>query len=156
MKKRTFSYRKIKPRVKLIVVKDNRLLTVFSSEENVYYFPGTKIRFGESLTQATIRKLNEKYGELIKFEFEKVLYIRDYINTNKDIHTIEMYLLGTVNIFDELEGKIDPEFEGSRWTTWVNIEDLPDNLSPKRIREKLKESYRLGFPRESEYLREVE
>jgi len=51
----------------------------------------------------------------------------------------------------------DPEHpDGSVWMTWLDIDNLPDNLLPKTLSAKLLDDFNNGFPKEGEYIKEIE
>lgn len=147
---------KIKPRVRLVIIKNNKLLLSYTSDGNFYFYIGGKMEFGETLKQACEREIKEECGDNVNFTFNKILYVRDYIKPAEDEHSIEFYILGDVDRFEEIEGKIDPEFENSHHQTWVDLDNLPDNILPKTLTDILLDDYKNGFPRQGIYLGEID
>lgn len=147
---------KIKPRVRLVVVKNNKLLLSYTSDGNFYFYIGGKMEFGETLKEACEREIKEECGENVNFTFKKILYVRDYIKPAEDEHSVEFYILGDIDRFEEIEGKIDPEYEESHHQTWVDLNNLPDNILPKTLTSILLDDYKNGFPRQGIYLGEID
>jgi len=42
------------------------------------------------------------------------------------------------------------------WPTWLNINDLPDNLYPKKLSKKILEDYKNNFPDAGKYVGKME
>lgn len=145
---------KIKARVRLVIIKKGKLLVSYTSKEDFYFYIGGKIEFGETIEEACKREVAEECGEDVTFSFNKILYIRDYIK--EDEHSIEFYILGDINKFLEVEGKIDPEYPESHTQNWIDMKDLPGNLFPKSLTEILLRDYQKGFPRQGIYLGEID
>ena len=91
-------------------------------------------------------------GDNAEFTFKKILYVRDFILPEKNEHSLELFILGDVNVSDEIEGKGDPEFDGKKWPTWLSMDKLPDNLYPKPLTKKLIEDWKNDFPNVGEYV----
>ena len=144
--------KKIKPRVRLIIIKNNKLLLTYTKDGDFYFYIGGKMEFGETLEQTCLREIKEECGQNVKFTFKKILYIRDYIKPEEDEHSIEFYILGDINKFEEVEGVVDEEFAGLHYQTWVGMDNLPENILPKSLTVTLKDDYKNGFPRQGEYL----
>ena len=144
---------KIKARVRLIIIKNEKLLVSYTSKENFYFYIGGKIEFGETIEEACEREIIEECGKDVVFSFNKVLYIRDYIK--EDEHSIEFYILGDINKYLEVEGKVDPEYPESHTQTWVDMGNLPENLLPKSLTKILLEDYKKDFPRQGIYLGKI-
>lgn len=144
--------KKIKVRVRLAIIKNEKLLTHYNSEKDFYYYIGGKLDFGETLKEGWEREIKEELGESTKFIFNKVLYIRDYIDKEIDEHSVEIFILGDINKLDEVEGLKDPQHGGKTWFTWLDINNLPDNLYPKPLSKKILEDYKNAFPNQGEYI----
>lgn len=145
---------KIKPRVRLVIIKNGKLLLSHTSKENFYFYIGGKIEFGETIEAACKREIIEECGEDVVFTFNKILYVRDYIKGME--HSIEFYILGGINKFLEVEGKVDSEYPETHIQTWVDMKDLPENLFPKSLTKILLEDYRKGFTEQGAYLRKID
>ena len=138
---------KIKVRLRLVIIKNNKLLAHYTQDDDFYFYIGGKLEYGETIKQGWERD--------IKFTFKKILYIRDFIRPEDNEHSVELYILGDINKFEGVEGRPDPEFEGRKWPVWLDLDKLPDNLYPKGLSKKLVEEYKAGFPNEGEYIGEI-
>lgn len=147
---------KIKPRVRLIIIKNNKLLLTYTKDGDFYFYIGGKMEFGETLVQTCIREVKEECGETVNFTFKKILYIRDYIKPEENEHSIEFYILGDIDKFEEVEGAVDQEYIESHHQTWVDMDNLPNNILPKSLTPKLLSDYKASFPSSGEYLGEIE
>lgn len=143
---------KIKVRLRMVIVKNGKLLVTYDSEEDYYYYIGGKLEYRETVLEGATREIKEELGEDIKFDFKKILYIRDFLQPKKDEHSLELFILGEVDKFQELEHYLDPEHGNKKWSTWLNINNLPDNLYPKALSKKLQEDYKKGFVNAGEYV----
>lgn len=142
----------VKPRVRLVIIKNNKLLLTYTADGDFFFYIGGKVEFRETLEQACIREIKEECGEDVNFTFKKILYIREYIKHEENEHSIEFYILGDIDKFEEVEGVLDPEFDSLHHQTWVDLDKLPDNILPKELSKILKEDYKNGFPKQGEYL----
>jgi len=148
--------RKIKVRVRLIIIKNNKILLSFVKDENFYFFIGGKMEFGETLLQACLREVTEECDGA-RFDFKKILYVRDYIKPEKNEHSLELYVLGDIDKFDELEGLKDPEFGDNHWQTWVDLSKLESlDVRPKKLVKLIIEDYKNNFSEETKYLGKVD
>lgn len=143
---------KIKVRLRLVIIKNEKLLCYYDSIDDYYFFIGGKLEFGETIEEGWTREVREELGEEAKFNFKKILYIRDFILPEKNEHSLELFILGDTNVGEEVEGKGDPEYQGKKWPTWKEIDNLPDNLFPKPLVKKLIEDYKNGFSNTGEYV----
>lgn len=143
---------RIKIRLRMVIVKNGKLLVTYDSEENYYYYIGGKLEYGETVLEGAEREIKEELGENIKFEFKKILYIRDFLQPEKDEHSLELFILGDVNKFEELEHYLDPEHGDKKWSAWLDINKIPDNLFPKALTKKLQEDFKKGFTNSGEYV----
>lgn len=146
--------RKIKVRLRLVIIKKGKLLGYYDSMENFYFFMGGKLEFGETIENGWKREVREELGESVKFTFKKILYVRDFIiNENgRNEHSLELFILGDINKFEEVEKRPDPEYQGKKWPTWLDLKNLPDNLRPQALVKKLLKDYKKGFPNSGEYV----
>lgn len=147
---------KIKVRLRLVIIKHNKLLAYYDSIDDYYFYIGGKLEFGETIEEGWKREVKEELGDDVKFVFKKVLYIRDFILKEKNEHSLELFILGDINKFEEVEKRPDPEFEGKKWPTWLDINNLPDNLYPKPLTKKLVKDYKNSFPKQGEYIGRME
>lgn len=143
---------KTKIRLRLVIIKNEKLLCYYDSIDDYYFFIGGKLDFGETIEESWEREVREELGDEAKFTFKKILYIRDFILPEKNEHSLELFILGDVNVGDEIEGRADPEFDGKKWPTWIGLDKLPENLYPKPLVKKLLNDYKNGFPSTGEYV----
>lgn len=144
--------KKIKIRLRMIIVKNGKLLVTYDSIEDYYYYIGGKLEYGETVLEGAEREIIEELGEDTKLEFKKILYIRDFLQPEKDEHSLELFILGEINKSEELEHYFDPEHGDKKWSTWLNVDNLPDNLFPKALSKKLQENFKRGFSNSGEYV----
>jgi ADP-ribose pyrophosphatase YjhB (NUDIX family) len=131
--------------VRLIIIKSNKLLVVSNDRDGFLYFPGGKTEFRESVIDAASREVREEMGEDVEFNFKKLLYVVDFISQKNLKHKLELFILGDINKFEELEGKTDPEHDGNDHFTWVDISKLPSGLKPEKIVEVIAKDYLSNF-----------
>jgi len=143
---------KIKTRLKMVIAKNGKLLVTYDSMEDYYYYIGGKLEYGETVLEGAEREIKEELGEDIKLDFKKILYIRDFLQPEKDEHGLELFILGDVNKFEELEHYFDSEHGDKKWATWLDINNLPDNLFPKALTKKLQEDFKRNFSKSGEYV----
>jgi len=62
-------------------------------------------------------------------------------SSKSDEHSVELFVLGSINKFKELDNQKDSEFGD----IWKDINDLPLNLKPDTLTEKLVWDYKNGF-----------
>ncbi len=143
---------KIKIRLRLVIIKDDKLLAYYDSMDDYYFYIGGKLEFGETIEDGWTREVREELGDDVEFTFKKILYVRDFILKEKNEHSLELFILGDINKFMEIDERPDPEFEGKKWPKWLGLNNLPDNLYPKLLSKKLLKDYNAGFPTEGEYI----
>ena len=148
--------KKIKIRLRLVIIKNGKLLVTYDSEEDYYYYIGGKLEYGETVKEGAEREIKEELGDNTKLDFKKILYIRDFLQPEKDEHSLELFILGGVNKFEELEHFNDPEHGDKKWATWLDINNLPDNLYPRPMSKKLQEDFKKGFSSSGKYVRRMD
>jgi len=147
---------KIKIRVRLIIIKEGKILMTYTKDEDYYFYIGGAMEYGETVEQACQREIKEECNGA-KFEFKKILYIRDFIIPEINEHSLELYILGEIDKFEEIEGIIDGEPGKHQWQTWVGLEELKDlNVKPKNLTKRLLDDYQKGFPNWAIYLGEID
>ena len=91
------------------------------------------------------------------FKFGKILYIRDYIRPEIGEHSVEIYILGDIDKFREVEGLEDDEFGGNHWQTWVDLDKLEEiDVGPKSLAGHIVRGYRSGFKDDCRYLGKID
>lgn len=143
---------RIKIRLRMVIVNNEKLLVTYDSAEDYYYYIGGKLEYRETVLEGAEREIKEELGEDIKLGFKKILYIRDFLQPEKDEHSLELSILGDVSKFEELEHHLDPEHGDKKWSTWLDINDLPDNLFPKPMSKRLQADFKKGFLNSGEYV----
>ncbi|MEL7665911.1 MAG: NUDIX domain-containing protein [Candidatus Shapirobacteria bacterium] len=133
-------------RLRLVIIKDGKVLVQYSKDMNMYFYIGGHQEFGENMLDGCIREIKEECGENYEFKFKKILYVRDYIDPKWDQSNLELFILGELNNYEGLEGKLDPQHpKDSMFTTWLDLKNLPDNLYPKQLSKKLYEDHKKDF-----------
>lgn len=144
---------KLNVRLRLIIIKNGKLLTSYTKKHDFYFYVGGHLEYGETVLDGCKREVTEECGKGTKFKLEKILYVRDFFDPDNGEQNVELFILGKINKFKELERKLDSQHEdGSMWLTWLDINNLPDNLFPKPLGNKLLEDYKKGFPHAGEYV----
>ncbi len=144
---------KLNVRLRVIVIKNGKLLTSYTSKHDFYFYVGGHLEYGETVLDGCKREIIEECGERTEFKLKKVLYVRDFFDPDNGEQNVELFILGDINKFEELEHKLDPQHEdGSMWLTWLDIDNLPDNLFPKPLSRRLLEDYKKDFPNAGEYV----
>ncbi len=140
-------------RLRLVIIKDEKLLTSYTKKHDFYFYIGGHLEYGETVLEGCKREIAEECGEKTQFKLNKILYVRDFFDPDNGEQNVELFILGDINKFEELEHKLDPQHEdGSMWLTWLDIENLPDDLLPKSLSKKLLENFKKGFPNAGEYV----
>ncbi|MEO6508548.1 MAG: NUDIX domain-containing protein [Patescibacteria group bacterium] len=131
-------------RVRLIILKNDKVLLSYVDENHFHYYIGGKIEENETIEQAATREIKEECNAT--FTFRKIVYIREYIDQPSNTHSIEFYLLGDINKDKELEHYVDPESKGIQWQTWIPIKDLQNiDVRPKNLTKILIEDIKNDF-----------
>lgn len=144
---------RINVRVRMVIIKEGKLLTQYNQDSDYYYYIGGHLEYGETVLDACQREIHEECGSDTEFTFKKILYIRDFILPEKNEHSLELFILGDVNKFMELEKMIDPESKSSVvWATWLDLNHLPDNLLPHSLTPRMLADYHHNFPHTGVYV----
>jgi ADP-ribose pyrophosphatase YjhB (NUDIX family) len=145
----------IKVRVRLVIIKEGKILLSYTQTEDFYFYIGGKVEFGETLQEAAVREVAEECGGAV-FTFKKILYIRDFILPEGSEHSVEFYILGDIDKFVEIEGLKDEEFGGKHWQTWVPLDKLAEtNVLPGSLTSMLLADYQKNFEQETRYLGKI-
>lgn len=147
------SEHKLNIRLRLIIIKNEKLLTSYTKKHDFYFYVGGHLEYGETVLDGCKREIIEECGEGTEFKLDKVLYVRDFFDPDNGEQNVELFILGEINKFEELEHKLDPQHEdGSMWLTWLDLNNLPERLFPKPLTKKLVEDYKNGFSTAGEYV----
>lgn len=145
--------KKIKIRLRLVIIKNGKLLASYTKKRDYYFYIGGHLEYGETVLEGCKREIVEECGKGTEFKLEKVLYLRDFFDPDNGEQNLELFILGEINKFEELEHRLDPlHKDGSQWQTWLDINNLPDNLFPKPLSKKLLGDFKKGFPNSGEYI----
>lgn len=146
--------KKIKPRVRLIIIKNGKILMSYVKDEDFYFFIGGKMEYGETLEETCKREVFEECRA--NFKFKKILYVRDFIKPEMDEHSLELFILGDIDRFEEVEGFVDEEYE-THYQTWLDLGNLENyNIKPKGLIKTIKDDYKSGFKDGIGYIGEVD
>jgi ADP-ribose pyrophosphatase YjhB (NUDIX family) len=144
--------KKINVRLRIVIIKDGKLLVQYRQKQDFYHYVGGHLEWGETILEGCKREIFEECNEA-KFEFKKILYVCDFTQTEKNEHNVEFFILGELDKYDGLERWMDPEHpDNDVWCTWLDINNLPDNLWPHPLSKKLVEDYKNNFPNQGEYI----
>lgn len=143
---------KINVRLRIIIIKNNKLLVQYRKKGDYFHYVGGHLEYSETILEGCRREITEECQKA-NFEFKKILYIRDFILPEKNEHSVELFILGDIEKFLELEHYFDPQHQdNSVWLTWLEMNNLPENLLPQKLTTKLVNDYKFGFPKEGEYV----
>jgi ADP-ribose pyrophosphatase YjhB (NUDIX family) len=147
---------KIYVRLRMVIIKNNKLLCSYTKKHDFYFYIGGHLEFGESIEEGCKREISEECGNGTKFIFQKVLYIRDFIEPKENEHSVELFILGEINKFEELEKRLDPQHpDGDMWLSWLPLNSLPNNLFPKELTKILLADYETGFKETQKYIGKI-
>lgn len=136
-------------RVRLILINKGKLLLMHDSKVGFYYYPGGHVEFGETLLQAAKRECLEECDT--DFEFEKILYIRDFFSKDSKEHALEIFILGKLKNWNAGNSK-DPSGRDTQSLEWFDMGKLPKNLYPKNLSKRIFKDYKKDFPCQGEYV----
>lgn len=144
---------KIHIRLRLIVIKNAKVLVQYRQKADFYHYIGGHLDCGETVLEGCIRETEEECDGA-NFEFKKILYIRDFFDPTKNgEQSLELFILGAIDKFEQLEHYFDPQHPNHDvWCTWLDLNTLPDNLLPHALSKKLLADYQSGFLNAGEYL----
>lgn len=146
--------KKIKPRVRLVIIKNKKILMSHVKDGDFYFFIGGKMEYGETLKHACEREIEEECKA--KFTFKKILYIRDYIKPEENEHSLEIFVLGDIDKFEEIDGMVDGEYKDTHREMWLSLDRLEKyNIKPKSLVKRIIGDYKNGFNTPIGYLGEI-
>jgi len=129
----------MKIRVRAVIIKDNKVLLIKRTKENLVYWviPGGAVEKGETKEEALMRECKEELG--IEIKIKELLLEMPSEKLETKGHQ-EYFYLGDI-IGGELGAGQGPEFQldsiyqGSYDIEWKNINDLKKiNLKPEEIK----------------------
>lgn len=142
---------KINVRVRLVIINQGKILLSYVKDEDFYFYIGGKMEYGETVKQACQREIKEECAA--NFTFRKILYVRDFIIPKINEHSLELFILGDIDQFKQVEGKIDPEFGDNKWQTWVDLNKLSQiKVLPQQLTPRLLKDYQSDFNNPVSYL----
>ena len=116
-----------------LVVRDEKLLTLYVPDEDIYFIPGGRVNCGTCTQKTVVREVEEETGIIIKEEDTELAAIIEYFFTRErsgsKCHEIAMYYRATL-----AEDAVIPENEldGARFPfVWIPLKDMKDyNIKP--------------------------
>lgn len=120
--------------VRLLLIKDGKVLLVKHTYQDSWYLPGGGVKKGETFEAAAKREFSEELGGCLK-EFMLFGVYNNFFESKND--TIVVFLCSDF----EFTGKTDGEIESFEL---FNIDNLPEKISPgsrKRINEYKEKAY---------------
>lgn len=118
------------------IIENEKILTMYYQYggQDVYNLPGGNLEFGESLTLALTRELEEELG--IKVEIGKLMIVGEVHFPTSQKQTIHFVFEGHISVGTPI---LNPEHTSARAIRWLGIEELSTvNLYPN-ITKSLKE-----------------
>jgi len=112
-----------KNRVRLIIPHNNKLLLEYVIDEEFYMYPGGEVENYETIKAAAEREVKEELAA--KFKFLKILYIREYIEQDRDEHSLELFILGELDNYEVTKNEDDPDYKETHEFLWIDIDKLP-------------------------------
>jgi ADP-ribose pyrophosphatase YjhB (NUDIX family) len=149
------SKNEIKIRLRLVIVDKDKVLLTYDSVGDYFFYTGGQLEYEESVVEGAVREIKEECGNNVKFHFKKILYIRDFISLKENEHSVELFILGSISSGSSLEKKKDPQFNGTKWLTWRSFNDLPANLYPAKLTDKIVKDHKNNFPSQGEYIGKI-
>ena len=140
-------------RVRLVIPHQDKILLEYNGDDDYYFYPGGRVEDYETIEEAAVREMREEING--QFKFEKILYIREYIDREINEHSLELFVLGRLANNNVKKNKNDPDYKESHQFSWFHIDELPANLYPKTLTPKLRDDFKKGFPNQGEYLKAI-
>lgn len=142
--------KKFSIRVRLVIIRKNKILLSYAGKENFYFFPGGKVEFRETLKKAAAREIKEECNA--EFTFIKPLYIRDFFG-EFNVHNLEIYILGKIDKLQKVKDKEHPDHQ----QVWKKLKELSGiDVRPRQLVPILIKDYNSGFFSPAQYLGEIE
>jgi len=128
-------------RVRAIIIKDDKLLTIKRSKQDLVYFvfPGGGVEQGEDLETAIKRECKEELGVEIKVikNFTSERFDRGEIKQLEHFYFRDI-VSGELGTGDGPEYDVNSGYEGIHEIEWLDINDLLNyDLRPKEVASKL-------------------
>lgn len=83
--------KKIKPRVRLVIIKNKKLLLTYTKDGDFYFYIGGKMEFGETLEQACLREIKEECGKDVDFILKR-FFISGIILSLKKMSIVSSFI----------------------------------------------------------------
>ena len=144
---------KIKVRVRLIIIRNGKILLSYQ-DAGFYYYIGGKVEFGETLKEACIREVKEESDA--NFTFGKILFIRDFIQPEQNEHSVEFFILGSIDKFSGIHGKNDELSTVKTHLEWVDLDDLKKiDIKPSTLTGSILAGFKSNFVEGTEYIEKI-
>jgi len=138
-------------RARCVIIHQSKVLLEFVNDEDFYFYPGGRLEPYETIVQAAVREIREEIDR--EFHVQKVLYIREFINKEKQDHSIEFFILGSLDNptnIDHNPNNPDPKL--NHQFKWIDIDNLPENVLPAQLTKKLQQDFHNNFANDTQYL----
>jgi ADP-ribose pyrophosphatase YjhB (NUDIX family) len=140
-------------RVRLILLENDSILLMKSKYHDYYYYPGGKVELYETLEEASVREVKEEL-DASDVKILKLLYIREYINTESEEHSLELFMLCTLPDLHKYHGTNDiGHYEGTFELHAIN--NLPTEVMPKELSKILQQDFAQNFEQNPKYLGKI-
>jgi len=77
-------------RLRLIIIKNGKILTEYNAKKDFCFYIGGHLEYGETILEGCKREIEEECGEGTEFKLEKVLYIRDFFDSDNGEQNVEL------------------------------------------------------------------
>jgi ADP-ribose pyrophosphatase YjhB (NUDIX family) len=108
-------------RLRLVIIKNGKLLTEHNSKKDFCFYIGGHFKYSETALKGYKREIAEECGEGIEFKLQKVLYIRDFFDSDNGEQNVELFILGDIKKGEELEHHLDPQRPEGHLCGWLGM-----------------------------------
>lgn len=137
-------------RVRLVLLEIDSILLMKSKYHDYYYYPGGKVELYETLEEAAIREVKEELGA-DGLKFQKLLYVREYINPDTEEHSLELFMLCTLPNLKSYDKTTDIGHHEGTFELHP-LSNLPSELFPKDLSKMLLEDSLQSFGQNPKYV----